>query len=256
MSRKSLIIGNWKMHLTHLEAIAVVQKLWYRLDASDFDRTEVVIAPPFTSLRTVQTLIMADRMPMGLGAQHVHWKKDGAFTGEVSAAMLAKLDVSYVIVGHSERRAMFDETDELVRKRVRAVLGAGMTPVVCVGETLAEREAGKTELVVTTQLRAALRRLSSGQRAGVVVAYEPVWAIGTGRHADAATAAEVCELLRATVTAMGGPQTGEQVRILYGGSVNPGNVAGFMAKRHIDGALVGGASLNPDVFAGVIRYWI
>ena len=256
MSRKSLIIGNWKMNLTHLEAIATVQKLWYRLDPGDFDRTEVVIAPPFTSLRTVQTLIMADRMPLGLGAQHVHWQKDGAFTGEVSAAMLAKLDVGYVIVGHSERRALFGETDELVRKRVRAVLGAGMTPVICVGETLTEREAGETEKVVTTQLRAALHRLRSEQRVGVAVAYEPVWAIGTGRHADAATAAQVCELLRSKFNAVGGSQVGEQVRILYGGSVNPGNVAEFMAKRHIDGALVGGASLDPDTFAGVIRYWM
>ncbi len=256
MTSKSLIIGNWKMNLTHLEAIAVTQKLWYRLDVSDFDRTEVVIAPAFTSLRTVQTLIMADRMPFGLGAQHVHWGNEGAFTGEVSAGMLAKLDVSYVIVGHSERRAMFGETDEMVNKRVRAVLAVGMTPVVCVGETLSEREAGETERVVTTQLRGALRRMTAEQRGQVTVAYEPVWAIGTGRHADAATANEVCSLLRDTVSAMGGPRAGEQVRVLYGGSVNPGNVASLMAKRHINGALVGGASLDPDTFAAVARYWL
>ena len=256
MTRKSLIMGNWKMNLTHLEAIAVVQKLWYRLDAADFDRTEVVIAPPFTCLRTVQTLIMADRMPFGLGAQHVHWQNEGAFTGEVSASMLAKLDVGYVIVGHSERRALFAETDELVNKRVRAVLAADMTPVVCVGETLSQREAGETDRVVTTQLRGALRRLTSEQRRSITVAYEPVWAIGTGRHASAGNADEVCNLLRDTVTAMGGVEAGEQVRILYGGSVNPGNVAAFMAKRHIDGALVGGASLDPDTFAAVVRYWM
>ena len=256
MTTKSLIIGNWKMNLTHLEAIAITQKLWYRMDVADFDRTEVVLAPPFTSLRTVQTLIMADRMPFGLGAQHVHWEKEGAFTGEVSAAMLAKLDVGYVIVGHSERRAMFGESDEMVNKRVRAVLAAGMTPVVCVGETLAEREAGDTEEVVTTQLKGALKRLTAEQRGLVTVAYEPVWAIGTGRHADADTAGEVCGLLRSTVTATGGTQAGERVRILYGGSVNPGNVASFMAKQHIDGALVGGASLDPDVFAAVVRYWL
>ena len=256
MGRKSLIIGNWKMNLTHLEAIVVTQKLWYRLDSTDFDRTEVVLAPAFTALRTVQTLIMADRMPFGLGAQHVHWEKDGAVTGEVSAGMLAKLDVDYVIVGHSERRAMFGETDELVNRRVRAVLASGMTPVVCVGETLSEREAGGTERVVTTQLRGALRRLTAEQRGQVTVAYEPVWAIGTGRHADAATANEVCGLLRDTVSAMGGARAGEQVRILYGGSVNPGNVASFMVKRHVDGALVGGASLDPDTFAAVVRYWL
>lgn len=256
MATKSLIIGNWKMNLTHLEAIAVVQKLWYRLDAADFDRTEVVLAPPFTSLRTVQTLIMADRMPFGIGAQHVHWGKEGAFTGEVSAGMLAKLDVGYVIVGHSERRAMFGETDELVNRRVRAVLAAGMNPVICVGETLSEREAGETERVVTTQLRGALRRLTASQRGSVTVAYEPVWAIGTGRHADAATAGQVCSLLGDTVAAIGSPPAGEQVRILYGGSVNPGNISSYMAKRHIDGALVGGASLDPDTFAAVVRYWV
>jgi triosephosphate isomerase len=256
MAIKSLIIGNWKMHLSHLEAIAITQKLWYRLDTSDFDRTEVVLAPPFTSLRTVQTLIMADRMPFGLGAQHVHWEKQGAFTGEVSAGMLAKLGVDYVIVGHSERRAMFGETDELVNKRVRAVLASGMTPVVCVGETLAQREAGQTEEVVTSQLKGALRRLTTAQRGSVSVAYEPVWAIGTGRNADANMAAEVCGLLRDTLSALSGPRAAEQARILYGGSVNPGNVAGFMAKRHIDGALVGGASLDPDVFAAVVRYWL
>lgn len=256
MTSKSLIIGNWKMHLSHLEAIAVTQKLWYRLDASDFDRAEVVLAPPFTSLRTVQTLIMADRMPFGLGAQHVHWEREGAFTGEISAGMLAKLDVGYVIVGHSERRAMFGETDELVNKRVRAVLASGMSPVVCVGETLAQREAGETEKVVTTQLRGALRRLTAEQRGSVTVAYEPVWAIGTGRHADAHAAAEVCGLLRDAVAITGGARAAEQVRILYGGSVNPGNVAAFMGKRHIDGALVGGASLDPDVFAAVVRYWL
>ncbi|MCY3564003.1 MAG: triose-phosphate isomerase [Acidimicrobiia bacterium] len=256
MDRKSLIIGNWKMNLTHLEAIAVTQRLWYRLNPADFDRADVVIAPPFTCLRTLQTLILADRMPFALGAQHVHWEKDGAFTGEVSAGMLVKLDVGYVIVGHSERRAMFGETDELVRKRVRSVLSAGMTPVVCVGETVSQRESGETEMVVTTQLRGALRRLTAQQRADVVVAYEPVWAIGTGRHASADDAGEVCELLRNTVAAMGGPDAGEAVRILYGGSVNPGNIAGFMAKTHIDGALVGGASLDPDTFAAVIRYWM
>ena len=256
MDAKSLIIGNWKMNLSHLEAIVVIQKLWYRLDTSDFDRAEVVLAPPFTALRTLQTLIMADRMPFGLGAQHVHWEREGAFTGEVSARMLAKLDVGYVIVGHSERRAMFGETDELVNKRVRAVLAEGMTPVVCVGETLSEREAGGTERVVTTQLRGALRRMTADQRGQVTVAYEPVWAIGTGRHADSGTANEVCSLLRDTVSAMAGPRAGEQVRILYGGSVNPGNVASFMVKRHINGALVGGASLDPDTFAAVVRYWL
>jgi triosephosphate isomerase (TIM) len=251
--RKPLMVGNWKMHANHLEAIQMVQKLSYRLEAEDYDRTEVVVAPPFTSLRSVQVVIEQDHMRIGLGAQDVHWESQGAFTGEVSAAMLAKLACRYVIVGHSERRQHFGETDETVNKKVRAVLSEGMRPIVCVGETLDEREAGRAEDVVTGQLTAAMSRIDDLSE--LVVAYEPVWAIGTGRHAMPDDAGIIAEVIRETLRQRADSVVAEGVRILYGGSVNAGNVKDFMAKRHIDGALVGGASLEPDGFAAIARYW-
>ncbi len=252
---KPLMMGNWKMNATHLEAIQMVQKLHYRLDSDDFDRVEVVVAPPFTSLRSIQTIIEADRMRIGLAAQNVHWSPAGAFTGEVSAAMLAKLNVSSVIVGHSERRAQFAEDDEVVNKKAKAVLASGMTAVVCVGETLDERESGRAEDVVVGQVRASLRGLSSDDIPHLVVAYEPVWAIGTGRSAGPDDAGGMATVIRQSCTSMWGAGAA-QLRILYGGSVNPGNVAGIMAKRDVNGALVGGASLDPDTFASVVRYWV
>ena len=256
MERTDLIVGNWKMNATHLDAIQMVQKLSYRLDPGDYDRVEVVVAPPFTALRSVQTVIEADHMRIRLGAQNVHWADNGAYTGEIAPSMLAKLSVAHVIVGHSERRAMFGETDATVNKRAKAVLTAGMLPIVCVGETLEQREADETEQVVTTQVRGGLAGLIEEELAGLAIAYEPVWAIGTGRNADPDDAGAVAELIRDTVADLGGQEAADGVRILYGGSVNPGNVKGFMAKRHIDGALVGGASLDPDTFAAVIRYWV
>lgn len=256
MARKDLIVGNWKMNATHLEAIQMVQKLSYRLEPGDYERVEVVVAPPFTALRSTQTVIEADHLLIRLGAQHVHWEEKGAFTGEISPTMLAKLSVSYVIVGHSERRAMFGETDETVNARARAVLAAGMTPIVCVGETLGQRDGGQTEQVVVGQIREGLARIGGELLGRSAVAYEPVWAIGTGRNAHPDDAGAVCELIRETVKELVGFDAGDSLRILYGGSVNPGNIKGFMAKRHIDGALVGGASLNPDTFAAVVRYWI
>jgi triosephosphate isomerase len=254
--RMDLIVGNWKMNANHLEAIQMVQKLSYRLEAADYNRVEVVVAPPFTALRSVQTVIEADRMAIRLGAQHVHWEEKGAFTGEVSPAMLAKLSVAHVIVGHSERRAMFGETDETVNRRARAVLGAGMTPIVCVGETLEEREGDQTDAVVVRQVEGGLAGIPGDELARSSIAYEPVWAIGTGRNADPDTAGAVVELIRDTVRRLAGDGAADGVRILYGGSVNAGNIKGFMAKRHIDGALVGGASLDPDGFAATVRYWI
>jgi len=256
MSRKDLIVGNWKMNATHLDAIQMVQKLSYRLEPTDYDRVDVVVAPPFTALRSVQTVIESDHLRIGLAAQHVHWRESGAFTGEVSPTMLAKLSVSHVIVGHSERRAMFGETDETVNARARAVLAAEMLPIVCVGETLEQRESETTEEVVVGQVRSGLAKISAEALATMSVAYEPVWAIGTGRNAHPDDAGAVCELIRETVKEMAGFEAGEGLRILYGGSVNPGNIKGFMAKRQIDGALVGGASLDPDTFAAVVRYWI
>ncbi|MGH8928265.1 MAG: triose-phosphate isomerase [Acidimicrobiia bacterium] len=250
------MVGNWKMNVNHLEAIQMVQKLSYRLNPADFDRIEVVVAPPFTALRSVQTVIEADRLLLRLGAQHVHWEEQGAFTGEVSPAMLAKLSVSYVIVGHSERRQYFGETDETVNRRTRAVLAHSMRPIVCVGETLEQREAEETEAVVVAQVRKGLAGIGAEQAAMTAVAYEPVWAIGTGRHASPDDAGAVCELIRSIVAETLGDESAAGLRILYGGSVNPGNIKGFMAKRHIAGALVGGASLEPDTFAAVCRYWI
>lgn len=253
--RKPLIAGNWKMHANHLEAIQMVQKLSYRLDPDDYDRVEVVVAPPFTALRSVQVVIEQDHMRIGLGAQNVYWEEEGAFTGEVSAPMLAKLAVGHVIVGHSERRQYFGETDETVNKKIKAVLSSEMAPIVCVGETLEEREAGQAEEVVVRQVKGALSRLSSEQVASLSVAYEPIWAIGTGRTALPDDAGVITEVIRETIRDTADSDTAEGVRILYGGSVNPGNIKDFMAKRHIDGALVGGASLDPDQFAAVVRYW-
>ncbi len=254
--RKDLIVGNWKMNTTHLEAIQMVQKLFYRLAATDHERVEVVVGPPFTSLRSIQTVIEADNMPIGLAAQNVYWESEGAFTGEVSPPMLAALHVNHVIVGHSERRAYFGETEETVNKRVKATLAHEMKPILCVGETLDQREADQTEEVLVTQVSGGLQGVTPEDVAASAIAYEPVWAIGTGRHADADTAGVGCGLVRSTVAGSHGEEAAAGIRILYGGSVNAGNIKDFMAKRDIDGALVGGASLDPDTFAAVVRYWV
>ena len=254
MTRRPIIAANWKMHKTHLEAIRDVQKLSYLLDADDAERVEVVVCPAFTALRAVQTLIDSDRLRFGLGAQNVHPEERGAFTGEVSPPMLQALRVSYVIVGHSERRALFGETDELVNRKVRAVLGHGMMPILCVGETLEERDLGRTEEKVSGQIRAGLRGVSDDQASGVVVAYEPIWAIGTGRNAEPADAGETIGLIRSTLAELYGKELADGVRVQYGGSVKPGNIRDFMAHPEIDGALVGGASLDPEEFALIVKY--
>ena len=256
MERKKLIAGNWKMNTNHLEGIQMVQKLSYRLEREDYDRVDVLVCPPFTSLRSIQTVIGADKMMIGLGAQNVDWRESGAYTGEISAEMLAKLDVAYVIVGHSERRQYFGETDETVNKRAKAVLAAGMTPIICIGETEAEYDDGKTMDVVLSQVSGGLVGLDPDTVGGLVMAYEPVWAIGTGKACSPERANEVCEAIRNRISDEFGSAAAESVRIQYGGSVNPGNVKELMAKRHIDGALVGGASLDPDKFAAVVRYWV
>jgi triosephosphate isomerase len=250
--RRPLISGNWKMNLTHLEAIAVVQKLAFILDRRDPSRVEVSIHPPFTALRSVQTVLEADDIPIALGAQDVFWEQRGAYTGEISPLMLAKLNVSYVIVGHSERRQYFAETDEQVNKKVTAALGAGLTPIMCVGETLEEREAGATEDKVLRQLRLGLVGLSAEAVGGLVIAYEPIWAIGTGRTAMPEDAQAVCATLRAAVAADFGAATAGTVRIQYGGSVQPGNCSAVLAQPDVDGALVGGASLDPDEFGQIV----
>jgi triosephosphate isomerase len=256
MARKALIAGNWKMNATHLEAIQMVQKLGYRLDPGDYDRVDVVVCPPFTALRSVQTVIETDYLRIRLGAQNVYWEPQGAFTGEISAPMLARLGVKWVVVGHSERRHIFGEDDTMVARKLRAVLANGMTPIVAVGETLEQREREITEQVIGTQLKGALQGLDAATVGSLVVAYEPVWAIGTGRTASNEQAADAIGYLRRQVGEGWGEAAAEATRILYGGSVTPGNIAGLMAKRDIDGALVGGASLDPDKFASIVRYWV
>jgi triosephosphate isomerase (TIM) len=253
-ARKPLMAGNWKMHHTHLEAIQVVQKLSYRLDDSDYDHCDVVVCPAFTALRSVQTTIDSDRIAIGLGAQDCHWEPQGAFTGEVSAPMLAKLGVGFVIVGHSERRELFGETDEVVARKLHAVLASAMLPIVCVGETLDEREAGGTDAKVEGQVEAALGGVDADRIAELVVAYEPIWAIGTGRNATPDDANATIGTIRRAVARLAGEPAADRVRILYGGSVKPGNIAALMAQPEIDGALVGGASLDPDEFARLVRF--
>ena len=252
--RKPLISGNWKMNLNHLEAIQVVQKLHYRLEAADHQAVEVSVHPPFTNLRSIQTLIDADNIPIALGAQNCYWEPKGAFTGEVSAPMLAKLNVTYVIVGHSERREVFGESDEDVRRKLEAVFANGMTPIVCVGETLDEREEGSTEAKVTGQVKAVLSDLPAEQASRLVIAYEPIWAIGTGRTATPDDAQTTIGLIRELTGSIHGDDVAQAVRIQYGGSVKASSIAELMDQPDIDGALVGGASIDPDEFARIVQY--
>lgn len=254
VTRKPLIAGNWKMNLDHLQAVAFVQKLhWTLKDAAhETDSVEVAVFPPFTDIRTVQTLMDADKIPFALGAQDVSAKDSGAYTGEVSGAFLKKLDVHYVIIGHSERREYHAESDEIVAGKVQAALRHGLVPVICVGETLEQRDESGPTAVSVAQLRAALEGVASD--ADIVVAYEPVWAIGTGQVASPEQAQEVCAALRTVVADSLGDAAAERTRILYGGSVKSGNIASFMREPDVDGALVGGASLLADEFAAIIRY--
>ncbi len=254
MARRPIVAANWKMHKTHLEAIQAVQKLSYLLDADDPERVEIVICPAFTALRSIETLIDSDRLPFALGAQDVHFEEEGAFTGEVSPRMLEALKVSYVIIGHSERRELFGETDEGVNRKVRAVLAHRMTPILCVGETLSERDAGLTDDKVVGQIERALQGVPPEDTARLVVAYEPIWAIGTGRNAAPADAGEVIGTIRRTIAGRYSQDVADAVRIQYGGSVKPGNIRDFMAHPEIDGALVGGASLDPEEFALIVKY--
>jgi len=250
MNRIPLLAGNWKMHGTRHEAVALAHALATRLGKTT--GREVLIAPPFTVLEAVAEAIVGS--PILLGAQNVHWEAKGAFTGEISVAMLREARCTHVIVGHSERRQYFGETDETVAKRTKAALAGGLTPIVCVGETLAEREAGRTAAVVTTQVNGALAGLAPAAVERLVLAYEPVWAIGTGRTASPAQAEDVHALIRQRLAALTTPAVAERVRILYGGSVKADNVDTLMAQPDIDGALVGGASLDPESFARIVNY--
>ncbi|HEX3929593.1 MAG TPA: triose-phosphate isomerase [Nocardioides sp.] len=255
--RIPLMAGNWKMNLTHPEALALVQKLaWILADKKhDFARTEVAVIPPFTDLRSVQTVVDGDRLAIRYGAQDVSAHDSGAYTGEISATMLAKLGCSYVVVGHSERREYHHETDELVNAKARQAVAAGMTPIVCVGEGLDVRRAGEQVPHTLAQVDGSLAGFTPEQVGALVVAYEPVWAIGTGEVATPDDAQEVCAAIRGRLRDTAGDDAAAGCRILYGGSVKAANIAGIMARADVDGALVGGASLQADEFGGVCRFY-
>jgi triosephosphate isomerase (TIM) len=251
--RHTLIAGNWKMNLTHLEAIGLVQKLAFTIPETVLDTVDVVVLPPFTALRSVQTLVTGDNLEIGYGAQDLSPHDSGAYTGDISGVMLAALACQYVTVGHSERRAIHGEDDALVAAKAQAALRHGLVPIVCVGEGLDVRRAGEHVAYCTTQLDASLDGLTAEQVGSLVVAYEPVWAIGTGEVATPEDAQEVCGALRARLAERFGPETAAAVRILYGGSVKAASTAGILAGPDIDGALVGGASLDADEFAQICR---
>ena len=249
--------GNWKMNLNHQEAVVFIQKLAWTLSDKkhDFGAAEVVVVPPYTDIRSVQTLVDGDRLKIKYGAQDVSQHDDGAYTGEISAAMLAKLGCSYVVVGHSERRAYHAENDQVVNDKAKQAIAAAMTPIVCVGEGLEVRQAGRQVEHTIAQVDGSLAGLSASAVSGLVVAYEPVWAIGTGEVATPEDAQEVCAAIRSRVAETLSDETAAAVRILYGGSVKAANVAGIMEKADVDGCLVGGASLQPDEFGGICRFY-
>ncbi|RZQ65679.1 triose-phosphate isomerase [Amycolatopsis suaedae] len=248
MARKTFIAGNWKMNCNHLEAIALVQKIAFALPEKYYAKVDVAVIPPFTDIRSVQTLVDGDKLLLSYGAQDVSPHDSGAYTGDVSGPMLAKLGCSYVVVGHSERREYHAEDDALVNSKVRAAVKHGLTPILCVGEKLDVREAGTHIEHTTAQLVAGLDGLKAEQVRGVVVAYEPVWAIGTGKVATPADAEEVCAAIRDTLAGKYGADVAGDVRVLYGGSVKSGNISDLVKCDNVDGALVGGASLDGDEF--------
>ncbi|MDO8646382.1 MAG: triose-phosphate isomerase [Candidatus Planktophila sp.] len=253
--RKPLMAGNWKMNLNHLEAIAVAQKLVYSLDDKDYDAVDVAIIPPFTDIRSIQTLIDGDRLRLGYGAQDLSPEASGAFTGDISGSMLHKLGCTYVLVGHSERRFIHSESDALVNRKIKAALAHEMVPIFCVGEELAVRESGAHVSHVIRQIRGGLEGLTRPELKKIVIAYEPVWAIGTGKTATPEDAQEVCAAIREEVENIASPEIAAALRILYGGSVKSSNVVEIMAKPDVDGALVGGASLDPEEFAKIVKFY-
>lgn len=257
MARLPLMAGNWKMNLNHVDAVGLVQKLAWTLEDKkhDPDRSEIVVLPPFTDLRTVQILIEGDKIGIGYGAQDVSAQDDGAYTGDISAAMLAKLNCSYVVVGHSERRQHHGEDDALVNAKARKAIASGITPIVCVGEGLEIRQAGDHIAHAVGQVDAALAGVSAEDAATAVIAYEPIWAIGTGEVATPEDAQEVCAAIRGRLGELYEGPVADQVRILYGGSVKASNVAAIMDQTDVDGCLVGGASLQVDDFAAIARFY-
>lgn len=253
--RKPLMAGNWKMNLNHLEAIAVAQKLVYSLDDKDYDAVDVAIIPPFTDIRSIQTLIDGDRLRLSYGAQDLSPEASGAFTGDISGSMLHKLGCTYVLAGHSERRSIHSESDSLVNRKIKAALAHEMVPILCVGEELAVRESGAHVSHVIRQIRGGLEGLTKPELKKIVIAYEPVWAIGTGKVATPEDAQEVCAAIREEVENIGSPEIAAAMRILYGGSVKASNVVEIMAKPDVDGALIGGASLDPEELAKIVKFY-
>jgi triosephosphate isomerase len=256
-TRTPLMAGNWKMNLNHQEAVVLVQKLAWTLSDKrhDYGKVEVVVVPPFTDIRSVQTLVEGDRLSVKYGAQDVSTQDSGAYTGEISAAMLAKLGCSYVVVGHSERREYHAESDAVVNAKAHKALAAGMVPIVCVGEGLDVRQAGEQVPYTLAQVDGSLAGFTAEQVTGLVIAYEPVWAIGTGEVATPDDAQEVCSAIRQRVREVHGDAAADGVRVLYGGSVKAANVGGIMEKADVDGCLVGGASLQVDEFGGICRFY-
>ena len=249
MARNPLIAGNGKMNLDHQQAIGTVQKLAFALPKEYFEKVDVAVTVPFTDIRSVQTLVEGDKLEVTFGAQDVSQHESGAYTGEVSASMLAKLNCSWVVVGHSERREYHNESDELVAAKAKAALSNGISPIVCVGEPLEIREAGTHVEYVVEQTRKSLAGLDAAELANTVIAYEPVWAIGTGKVASAADAQEVCKAIRGLIVELAGDEVAGGLRILYGGAVKAETVAEMVVQPDVDGGLVGGASLDGEAFA-------
>ncbi|MGC4948256.1 triose-phosphate isomerase [Streptomyces sp. DT224] len=253
-TRTPLMAGNWKMNLNHLEAIAHVQKLAFALADKDYDAVEVAVLPPFTDLRSVQTLVDGDKLKIKYGAQDISAHDSGAYTGEISGPMLAKLKCTFVAVGHSERRQYHGETDEVCNAKVKAAYKHGLTPILCVGEGLDVRKAGEQVAYTLAQLDGALKDIPAEQAESIVIAYEPVWAIGTGEVATPEDAQEVCGAIRVRLAELYSQELADAVRIQYGGSVKSGNVAAIMAQPDVDGALIGGAALDADEFVKIVRF--
>ena len=253
-ARTPLMAGNWKMNLNHLEAIAHTQKLFFALTDKDYASVEVAILPPFTDLRSVQTLVDGDKMKIKYGAQDISAQDSGAYTGEISGPMLSKLKCTYVAIGHSERRQYHGETEEIVNGKVKAAFRNGILPILCVGEGLDIRKAGDQVAYTLAQLDGALEGVGAEDAERIVVAYEPVWAIGTGEVATPEDAQEVCGAIRARLAELYDQELADKVRVLYGGSVKSSNAAGIMAKPDVDGALIGGAALDAEEFVKIVRY--
>ncbi|MBN1288664.1 MAG: triose-phosphate isomerase [Actinobacteria bacterium] len=250
--RKPVIAGNWKMNMTPEEGVVLVEGIWDLVSGQE--QAEVVVCPPFVDIPAVSESIRTKSMEIGLGAQNMYWEETGAFTGEVSPSMLLKLNVTHVIIGHSERRQFFGESDQGVNRKVKSAIDHGIVPIMCVGESLKQREAGEMQDVVTSQVKCGLFELEERETDSIIIAYEPIWAIGTGVAATVTDAEEAISLVRKTVGDVLGTDAAEIIRILYGGSVKPENISEFISTDNVDGALVGGASLKPESFAGIVRF--